>query len=330
MTCSSLKMISSSPSWRSIQRENFTRVEAFADFLQLTEEQRSRVLFRPDFPFQVPLRLAQKMAKRTLDDPLIKQFLPLAQELDVHPGFVSDPVCDATFQKESKLLHKYQGRVLLVCTSACAMHCRYCFRQNFDYSSTKGFEEELAVIEQDLSIQEVILSGGDPLSLSNVILGQILGSLAKYQHIKRIRFHTRFPIGIPERIDEDFIHLIASLPQQVYFVIHCNHPRELDEDIFERLKILQRLGCIILNQAVLLKGVNDDAHVLRELAEQLVNHGILFYYLHQLDRVKGAAHFEVEEEKGLALITEIAKYLPGYAVPKYVREIAGEPNKTPL
>lgn len=331
MTCPSLKIISSSPSsWRSIQRESFNRVEALADFLQLNEEQRSHLIFRPNFPFQVPFRLAQKMMKGTLYDPLVKQFLPLKQELDAHSGFILDPVCDADFQKESKLLHKYHGRVLLVCTSACAMHCRYCFRQNFDYSSSKGFEEELAIIEKDVSIQEVILSGGDPLSLSNETLGYILGSLAKFQHVQRIRFHTRFPIGIPERIDENFLNLIASLPQQIYFVIHCNHPRELDEDIFERLSMLQRLGCIILNQAVLLKGVNDDAHVLRQLAEQLVNHGIFFYYLHQLDRVKGAAHFEVEEEKGLALIDEIAKYLPGYAVPKYVREIAGEPNKTPL
>lgn len=331
MIRSSLKMISSSSSsWRSIQRESFTRVEALADFLQLNEEQRTHILFRPNFPFQVPLRLAQKMAKRTLDDPLVKQFLPLVQELDLHAGFVSDPVCDAAFQKENKLLQKYHGRVLLVCTSACAMHCRYCFRQNFDYSSAKGFEEEFVIIEKDLSIQEVILSGGDPLSLSNETLESILNFLATCRHIRRIRFHTRFPIGIPERIDEDFLNLIASLPQQIYFVIHCNHFHELDEDIFQRLKMLQRLGCIVLNQAVLLKGVNDDAHVLRELAEQLVNRGILFYYLHQLDKVKGAAHFEVEEEKGHALIAEMAKHLPGYAVPKYVREIAGEPNKTSL
>lgn len=329
MTSSLLKIIPPSP-WRIILRENFTRLEALADFLELSEEQRAQLINRPEFPLQVPRRLAKKMAKKTLNDPLFKQFVPLAQELQPQSGFILDPVCDATFQEESKLLRKYEGRVLLVCTSACAMHCRYCFRQHFSYSSTKGFEEELGLIEQDLSIHEVILSGGDPLSLSDEILGGILDRLAKMSHIRRIRFHTRFPIGIPERIDDSFLGLIKNLPQQIYFVIHSNHPRELDQDLFDRLKALQKLGCLILNQAVLLKEVNDDPETLRELAEELVDHGVLFYYLHQLDRVQGAAHFEVEEEKGRWLIEEIAKRLPGYAVPKYVREIAGEANKTPL
>lgn len=318
--------------WRAILKNNFTKLGLLADFLELSQEQRSQLILRTDFPLHVPLRLAQKMAKGTLEDPLVKQFLPTSQELVIHPQFILDPVCDVAFQEggKGKLLRKYEGRVLLVCTSACAMHCRYCFRQHFAYQTSKGFEEELLQIEQDLSIHEVILSGGDPLSLSDEVLAQILGKLAKFSHIKRIRFHTRFPIGIPERIDESFLKLIAQVPQQIYFVIHCNHPRELDQDIFDRLKALQRLGCLILNQAVLLKEVNDNVATLQQLAEQLVNQGIIFYYLHQLDRVQGAVHFEVEEEKGLALIAEMAKQLPGYAVPKYVREIAGEPNKTVL
>jgi EF-P beta-lysylation protein EpmB len=329
MSCPLLKIFPS-PSWRRILRKNFTKVELLADFLELNEAQRAQLIVRSDFPLQVPLRLAQKMAKGTLEDPLVRQFLPTRQERQMHAHFAWDPVCDASFQQEAKLLRKYEGRVLLVCTSACAMHCRYCFRQHFAYDTSKTFEEELVQIEQDLSIHEVILSGGDPLSLSDEILSGILGRLAKLPHIRRIRFHTRFPIGIPERIDEVFLNLMAQIPQQVYFVIHCNHPRELDEEIFDRLKALQRLGCLILNQAVLLKGVNDNVHTLKQLAEQLVNHGIIFYYLHQLDRVQGAAHFEVEEEKGRHLIAEIAKQLPGYAVPKYVREVAGEPNKTLL
>lgn len=329
MSCPLLKVLPP-PSWRNILRKNFTKVELLADFLELNEEQRAQLIVRSDFPLQVPLRLAQKMAKGTLEDPLIKQFLPTRQEREVYPHFVLDPVCDASFQQEGKLLRKYEGRVLLVCTSACAMHCRYCFRQHFAYDTSKTFEEELAQIEQDLSIHEVILSGGDPLSLSDETLSHILKRLAKLPHIRRIRFHTRFLIGIPERIDEEFLNLMAQIPQQVYFVIHCNHPKELDEEIFDRLKALQRLGCLILNQAVLLKGVNDDVDTLKQLAEQLANHGIIFYYLHQLDRVQGAAHFEVEEEKGRFLIGEIAKQLPGYAVPKYVREVAGEPHKTPL
>jgi L-lysine 2,3-aminomutase len=319
--------ILSSPSWRSILRKNFTRVELLADFLELNEKQRAQLISRPDFSLQVPFRLAQKMAKGTLEDPLVKQFLPTRQELETHSDSLRDPVCDQVFQKGRKLLRKYEGRVLLVCTGSCAMHCRFCFRQHFAYDPSKTFEDELAHIERDSSIQEVILSGGDPLSLADETLGYLLGELAKLAHVKRIRFHTRFPIGIPERIDEEFLNIAAKVPQQVYFVIHCNHPHELDQEIFDHLKPLQRLGWLLLNQAVLLKGVNDDVNTLKLLAEQLVDHGILFYYLHQLDPVQGAAHFTVEEAKGAFLLSEIAKKLPGYAVPKYVREIPGETNK---
>lgn len=329
MSCPQLK-IAAPALWRMILRKNFTRIDSFADFLELSVSQRAQLNLKSHFPLQVPFRLAQKMAKGTLDDPLVRQFLPTLEELEDHPGYVIDPVCDASFQQGGKLLQKYEGRVLLVCTSACAMHCRYCFRQNYDYESSKSFEEELSQIEQDLSIHEVILSGGDPLSLSDETLEQMLGRLAKFPHIRRIRFHTRFPIGIPERIDDSFLNLISSIPQQVYFVIHCNHPHELDQEILERLKLLQKIGCVILNQAVLLKGVNDHPSVLHQLAEQLSNHGILFYYLHQLDRVKGSAHFEVIDSKGKDLINMITKSLPGYAVPKFVREVAGEPNKTLL
>jgi EF-P beta-lysylation protein EpmB len=316
--------------WRSILKKNFTRVESLADFLELNQEQRARLIFKPKFPLQVPLRLAEKMMKGTLEDPLVRQFLPTCHELDSRSDFMVDPVCDSAFREEGKLLHKYEGRVLLVCTSACAMHCRYCFRQNFDYEPGKLFEKELKRIEEDLSIHEVILSGGDPLSLSDETLGDLLGRLSQLPHVRRIRFHTRFPIGIPERIDEDFLNVLISLPQQVYVVIHCNHPCELDSDVLDSLKALQRIGCVVMNQAVLLKGVNDDVHTLKQLCEQLANQGILPYYLHQLDRVQGAAHFEVTEKEGHILIEEIAKQLPGYAVPKYVREVAGEPYKTPL
>jgi EF-P beta-lysylation protein EpmB len=329
MSFPSLKMASVSL-WRLILKKNFTRVESLADFLELNEEQRAQLVLKPKFPLQVPLRLAEKMRKGTLDDPLVRQFLPTSQELDLRSDFMVDPVCDSAFREEGKLLHKYEGRVLLVCTSACAMHCRYCFRQNFDYETGKLFEKELAWIGQDLSIHEVILSGGDPLSLSDETLGHVFERLSKLPHVRRIRLHTRFPIGIPERIDEGFLSLLMSLPQQVYVVIHCNHPRELDSEVLESLKALQRVGCVVMNQAVLLKGVNDDVHTLKQLCEQLANQGILPYYLHQLDRVQGAAHFEVAEREGHVLMEEIAKQLPGYAVPKYVREVAGEPYKTPL
>jgi EF-P beta-lysylation protein EpmB len=317
--------------WRQILRQNFRELEPLATFLELNQEQRDQLLSKPRFSINIPLRLAEKMQKGSLDDPLVKQFLPSTNETLVSPAFFSDPVSDAHFRKSPKLLHKYDGRALLVCTSACAMHCRYCFRQNFDYDQEdKSFDEELKLVAADSSITELILSGGDPLSLSDLSLQNLFDKIQLIPHIKRVRFHTRFPIGIPERIDESFINLIRSLKTQVWFVIHVNHPNELDQEIFSRLKELQKIGCVILNQSVLLKGVNDDVTSLKTLFETLVNHGVLPYYLHQLDRVQGAAHFEVETDKGMWLIKELAKQLPGYAIPKYVREVAGELNKTPI
>lgn len=317
--------------WRQILRQNFTRWDKLADFLELTPDQRTFINEHPRFPLNLPLRLAQKIAKGTLEDPILRQFLPTKEEDQDEPSFQQDPVSDATFRREGKLLHKYEGRALLVCSGACAMNCRYCFRQNYDYkSSDKTFHRELAVINEDPSIHEIILSGGDPLSLGNDRLSDLVSALSAMPHIRRIRFHTRFPMGIPERIDDGFLQIISTTSKQVWFVIHANHPNEFDSTIFDRLKAIQKLGCPVLNQAVLLRGVNDLAIVLKELCELLVDHGVIPYYLHQLDRVQGAAHFEVLEENGKALITEIAKSLPGYAIPKYVREIPGESGKTPL
>lgn len=326
-----MNQVSISNQWRQIQRLNFTNWEKLADFIELNEFQRREISQRPRFVLNLPLRLAKKIEKGNLDDPILKQFLPTTSEEIQSTGYMSDPVGDHACRRASKLLHKYNGRVLLVTTSACAMHCRYCFRQNFDYDvDDKTFEEELDVIAQDDTIKEVILSGGDPLSLSNNHLGAMLDQISRIPHINRIRFHSRFPMGIPERIDDEFLAIIKRLPQQVWFVIHCNHPNELDQEILTRLKSLQKLGVNVLNQAVLLRGVNDDVDTLEELCETLCDHGVLPYYLHQLDRVQGAAHFEVSKEEGLELIDQLVTRLPGYAVPKYVQEISGEPSKTPL
>ncbi len=317
--------------WKQILRTNFTNWQHLADFLQLSVEQRDQILQQPRFVLNLPFRLANKIEKGTLDDPILRQFLPTKAESSSTAGYVADPVGDQGCKRGSKLLHKYNGRVLLVTTSACAMHCRYCFRQNFDYDVIdKTFSQELETIAQDSSIKEVILSGGDPLSLSERLLAPLLLRISRIPHIKRIRFHTRFPLGVPERIDADFLKLIASLPQQVWFVIHCNHPNELDDEIFERLKSLQKLGVPVLNQAVLLQGVNDDADTMQRLCEKLIDQGVFPYYLHQLDRVQGAAHFEVPRIKGTALMEDLIKRLPGYGVPKYVQEIAGQPSKTPI
>jgi len=317
--------------WRKIQRSNFTSLDALCIFLGLNETLRSELEQNSAFSLNLPKRLAEKIQKGTLDDPILRQFVPLKKEKEKTESFCTDPVGDCQAALTQKYLHKYAGRVLLLATSACAMHCRYCFRQKYEYAPLqKGFDEELNRLQQDLLIKEVILSGGDPLSLSNDQLGHILASLDTLTHIKRIRFHSRFPIGIPERIDSGFLTLLEKCQKQIWFVIHCNHPHELDAEILAALKNIQRLGIPVLNQWVLLKGVNDSIEVLEALCEQLVDSGIFPYYLHQLDRVEGAAHFEVDKEKGRQLIAELNRRIAGYAVPRYVQEIAREPSKTLL
>ncbi len=206
-----------------------------------------------------------------------------------------------------------------------------CFRNGFDYLQNENFfEKELEAIENDPTLTEIILSGGDPLSLSNEQLSHLIQKLARIPHLKRLRFHTRFPIGIPERIDNGFLEILKQCRLQTFFVLHCNHPKELDAEIFQAMRSIQLLGIPVLNQAVLLKDVNDSPETLKELMQLLADHGITSYYLHQLDKAEGAAHFEVAEEKGRELITQIASSLSGYAVPKYVREIPGKTHKTPL
>lgn len=315
--------------WKKILRQNFVDSDKLADFVELSAQQRQQIASHSRFPLNLPLRLAQKIEKGNLDDPILKQFLPLREEQNTDPSFLIDPVGDNHCRKESKLLQKYLGRVLLVCTGACAMNCRFCFRQNFDYDvKDKLFEEELGYIAADKTINEVILSGGDPLSLDDRILSSLLQEIARIPHVRKVRFHTRFPIGIPERIDASFLAMLREVPQQIWFVVHTNHARELDQDILDALKSIQMLGIPVLNHTVLLRGVNDDADVLAELCEKLVDHGIFPYYLNQLDRVQGAAHFNVSETEGKALVVALAARLPGYAVPKYIKEIPGATGKT--
>ncbi len=316
--------------WREIQRNNFTDWQKLLSFLNFSvSEAEHLILPHPKFSLNLPKRLAEKIEKGNWEDPVLRQFIPTVQELKPSPLFVLDPVGDSASRSKPKLLHKYHGRALLLCTSACAMHCRFCFRQHFDYETEdKLFLEELKVIAGDSSISEILLSGGDPLSLSDPQLQHLLGELEGIPHLKRIRFHTRFPMGIPERIDSSFIRLLSSCRKQVIFVIHCNHPQEFDKDIFNHLKKVQQLGIPIFTSSVLLRGINDDVETLKNLFELLVDHGIVPYYLNQLDRVQGAAHFEVPEEEGKALLHRLKALLPGYAIPKYVKEIAGQSSKS--
>jgi len=241
-----------------------------------------------------------------------------------------DPVGDEQARKSTRLLKKYSGRALLISTPACAMHCRYCFRQNFDYQKSESFTEEIDILRSDTSIHEVILSGGDPLSLSDEKLRILLDQLEGISHIKKIRFHTRFLLGIPERVDSSFLSILKDRRVQLYFVFHINHPKEIDEDLLYSAKKLRESGGILLNQSVLLKGVNDSCKTQLELHQALIDGGILPYYLHQLDRVAGTAHFEVDPDRGREIIEYLQIHLPGYGVPRYFQEIPNQPNKTPL
>lgn len=324
-----------SQKWQALLRQSFTNLDQLADFLRLTPLQRQQLvkggsIELKDFPLLVPHRLAEKMEKGTLDDPILRQFVPLIEEGQIVENFGKDPVQEQQGCVTPRLLHKYAGRALLVCTSACAMHCRYCFRRHYPYAQAAEWGNELAAIAADTSLVEVILSGGDPLSLSDRAFMELLHKLEEIPHIKRVRIHTRFLIGIPERITGALCSALNHTRLQVWCVVHSNHPKELDDDVAEALKRLRGSGVFLLNQSVLLRGVNDSVEVLQALSERLLDIGVLPYYLHQLDRVEGAAHYEVPEEEGRALVTALHARLSGYGVPRYAREEGGMPGKTVL
>ena len=302
-------------------------MEPLLDFLQLSPLFRRQILFSPRFILNLPRRLAEKMEKNTLNDPIFKQFVPLIDETEKNAHYLLDPVQDQSFQKTKKLLQKYNGRALFVTTSACAMHCRFCFRQNYPYETESDhFEKELSYLAQDATIEEVILSGGDPLSLSDDKLLHLLTAFNQIDSIKRIRFHTRFPIGIPERINASFLDVLKSSKKQILFAIHVNHAKELDDEILFALKQIQHLGIPLLSQSVLLKGVNDEKEALLMLTKTLMNAGIIPYYLHLLDPVQGAMHFD-SNSKGIELIRYIQDNLSGFGVPRLVKEEPGKKSK---
>ncbi|MCH1430660.1 MAG: KamA family radical SAM protein [Chlamydiales bacterium] len=321
------------PIWRRIQKNNFTKIDSLADFLELDEEKRQQLVSKKQFPMNIPRRLAEKMEKNSLSDPLFMQFVELKESKPVSApeNFIKDPVKDSCFQKTPYILHKYHGRVLFMPTGACAMHCRYCFRQNFDYPpSSQEFEKEKEYLKNHPSIQEVILSGGDPLSLSNNKLEVIFSLLEEIEHVKIIRFHTRFPIGIPERIDEDFLNILKNSSKQIIFIVHSNHPKELDTEVCNSLRKLQQLAIPVMCQSVLLKGVNNKTAILKELFLKLVKNGIIPYYLHMLDYVEGSEAFHEEDVEAIKIMDELRETLPGYAIPKLVREVPFKTNKTPV
>jgi EF-P beta-lysylation protein EpmB len=292
------------------------------------------------FPLLVPRSFIARMQPGDPADPLLKQVLPLAAEGEAVPGFIADAVGDLHARKAPGLIHKYHGRALLIAAGACAVHCRYCFRRHYPYGDDprrlEDWEPALAEIAADESISEVLLSGGDPLMLTDARLAALVARLEAIPHLRRLRLHTRLPIVLPDRVAEGLLALLGSTRLTPVVVVHANHPNELVGDGAEALRALAAVRgepsgrLTVLNQAVLLRGVNDDAGVLMELSERLFALGVLPYYLHQLDRVAGAAHFEVPEPVGRTLVEELRRRLPGYLVPRYVREVPGEAGKTRL
>lgn len=286
------------------------------------------------FPLRVPRAFVARMRHGDATDPLLRQVLPLDDEDRIVPGFALDAVGDGAAKAADGVIRKYQGRALLVGTGSCAVNCRYCFRRHFPYAdetAARGqWQDAVTAIMADPGIEEVILSGGDPLSLSTSKLADLTAQLAAIPHLKRLRLHTRLPVVLPARIDTEFTEWLATLPWPIAVVIHANHANEFDDEVDAALGRLRDAGAMLLNQAVLLKGVNDSVDALAALSERSFAAGVLPYYLHQLDRVQGTAHFEVADDVAIGLHRALMARLSGYLIPRLVREVAGDSGKRPL
>lgn len=325
------------PSWQQLWREAVRDPRELLSLLGL-ESLAARISDSAavQFPLRVPRGFVARMRYGDPHDPLLRQVLPLDDEDRFVPGFELDAVGDTAARTGHGVIQKYRGRALLIATGSCAVHCRYCFRRHFPYSeetaAAGGWGEAVALIAADASIDEVILSGGDPLSLSTSKLAELTTALATIPHLQRLRIHTRLPVVLPERVDDGLIAWLRELPWPTTIVIHANHANEFDTGVGIALARLRAAGAaskgiVLLNQAVLLRGVNDTVEALVELSERGFAAGALPYYLHQLDRVAGAAHFEVSDDDARALHTALAACLSGYLVPRLAREVAGDPGK---
>ena len=321
--------------WQQLWREAISDPRELLQLLDLSHRA-DELLAHADtgFAMRVPRGFAARMRRGDAADPLLLQVLPRAAELGEVPGFTRDAVGDLAARAGRGVLHKYEGRALLIATGSCAVNCRYCFRRHFPYAeetaAAHGWRDAVARIAADSSISEVILSGGDPLSLSTAKLRELTDALATLPHVRRLRIHTRLPVVLPERVDTEFLEWLANPRFGCVVVLHANHANELDGTVAAACKDLRDAGATLLNQSVLLRGINDRVDALKDLSERLLSAGVLPYYLHQLDRVQGAAHFEVADARAIALIEELAGRLPGYLVPRLVREVAGAPAKMPV
>ena len=319
--------------WQTQLSEAITSVDELLELLNL-ETLKAQVYIPTHFQLRVPRAFVAKMALGDANDPLLKQVLPDKQEQILVTGYVTDPLAENDQNPIKGLLHKYQSRVLLTITGACAIHCRYCFRQHFDYSANMPTSAAhlaiVAYITQHPEINEVILSGGDPLSVSNRRLFAWLDTLEALPQLTTIRLHTRLPLVIPERLDNALLERLSQSHCNIVMVIHCNHANEIDSHTAAYLQRARAAGVVLLNQAVLLKGINDSVTAQTALSQRLFDAGVLPYYLHVLDKVAGAAHFDSDERSAIDLYWSLLAALPGYLVPKLVRELPNRPFKVPI
>jgi len=285
------------------------------------------------FPVRVPRPFIKKMQQGDFNDPLLKQVMPLSDEFLLSPGFVTDPLAEHESKVEG-LLHKYKHRVLLIVKAGCAINCRYCFRRHFPYADNSPnkhrWQYALDYIQKNKEITEVIFSGGDPLMASDEHLAWLIDNIEKISHVKRLRIHTRLPVVIPKRVTTTLVELLKNTHLKATVVLHINHGNEINKALAEAVEPLRAARIPLFNQSVLLKGINDKADILAELSEKLFDIGIQPYYLHMFDQVQGAAHFDVNEQQAVNIVKELMTILPGFLMPKLVREIAGEANKTPI
>ncbi|MEM8946793.1 MAG: EF-P beta-lysylation protein EpmB [Planctomycetota bacterium] len=321
--------------WQQELRQAVRTAEELCRRLNLSDElAKAAVQGAEDFPVFVPPSFLARMKVGDPHDPLLRQVLPVTEEGDEVDGFSRDPVDDTSATIHPGVLHKYHGRALLIATGVCAVHCRYCFRRHFPYEeaphSEAAWDSALATIAADNSISEVILSGGDPLMLVDEKLSQLVEKIATIEHVRRLRVHTRLPIMIPSRVTNKLLDCLTSSRLTSVMVIHANHTQELSDEIAHQLARMRQRGITLLNQAVLLRGVNDSIDAQVSLSERLIEVGVMPYYLHQLDRVRGAAHFEVPIDEGIRIVELMRERLPGYAVPRLVQDVVGEPNKVVL
>ena len=319
-------------SWQEILSQSVTNAQELLDILGLDQTLLPGAMAASQqFQLRVPHTYIARIRKGDPNDPLLRQVLPISEEMVIAPGFSFDPLGEKPKNSHRGILHKYRGRLLLMPTQLCGVNCRFCFRRHFPYEdNTLNREEWLSAFEyirSDSSVTEVILSGGDPLAINDKRLAWVTEELAKIPHLGRLRIHTRLPVAIPQRITEEFLDWFTGTRLQPVMVIHCNHPDEIDDDVADAMKLLRNRGVQLLNQSTLLKDVNDNSEILAELSEQLFSCGVMPYYLHLLDRVQGAAHFEVEEEKARILLAEMSERCSGYLLPKLARENADAPGK---